>query len=132
MTNNFPQPHKVLVICAHPDDPEFGAAGTVTFWAKQGAEVVYVLVTDGSKGSAEPNMTKEKLIAARQEEQRNAAEVNVEDGMNVNQVIDHFRIDREDAYLVILNGVFVCTQDRDTTRLKSGDTLALWPEVAGG
>lgn len=64
--------------------------------------------------------------------QRNAAEVDVEDGMNVNQVIDYFHIDREEAYLVILNGVFVCTQDRDTTCLKAGDTLALWPEVAGG
>lgn len=73
MTNNFPQPKKVLVICAHPDDPEFGAAGTVAFWAKHGAEVVYVLVTDGSKGSAEPNMTKEKLIAMRKKEQIKAA-----------------------------------------------------------
>jgi len=73
MTNNFPHPKNVLVISAHPDDPEFGAAGTVAFLAKQGAEVVYVLVTDGSKGSAEPNMTKEKLIAMRQEEQKNAA-----------------------------------------------------------
>lgn len=73
MENNFPQPQKVLVICAHPDDPEFGAAGIVARWANEGAEVVYVIVTDGSKGSAEPDMTREKLVALRQEEQRNAA-----------------------------------------------------------
>ncbi len=73
MTNNFPQPKKVLVICAHPDDPEYSTAGIVAFWAKQGAEIVYVLVTDGSKGSSEENMTREKLIAMRQKEQRNAA-----------------------------------------------------------
>ncbi len=64
--------------------------------------------------------------------QRNAAEVEIKDAMSVNQVIDYFHIDRDEAYLVILNGVFVCTQDRDSIRLKAGDTLALWPEVAGG
>jgi len=64
--------------------------------------------------------------------QRNAADVDVSEGMNVNEIIDHFRIDREDAYLVILNGVFVCCEERDKTILKEGDTLALWPEVAGG
>ena len=64
--------------------------------------------------------------------QRNAANVEIADNMSVNQVIDHFHIDRDEAYLVILNGVFVCTQDRDSTHLKAGDTLALWPEVAGG
>ena len=73
MTNNFPKPNKVLVICAHPDDPEFGAAGTVARWANDGAEVVYVIVTDGSKGSSDPDMTKERLIALREQEQTAAA-----------------------------------------------------------
>jgi LmbE family N-acetylglucosaminyl deacetylase len=73
-TNNFPTPERVLVIVAHPDDPEFGAAGTVALWASQGAEVTYVIVTDGSKGSAEKDMTREKLVALREEEQRKAAE----------------------------------------------------------
>jgi LmbE family N-acetylglucosaminyl deacetylase len=74
MSNNFPHPERVLVIVAHPDDPEFGAAGTCAVWAAQGAEVTYVIVTDGSKGSAEEDMTREKLIALREEEQRNAAD----------------------------------------------------------
>ncbi len=74
MSNNFPHPERVLIVVAHPDDPEFGAAGTVALWASQGAEVTYVIVTDGSKGSAEKEMTREKLIALREEEQRNAAE----------------------------------------------------------
>lgn len=64
--------------------------------------------------------------------QRNAAEVEITEGMSINEIIDHFHIDREEAYLVILNGVFVCSEERDNTRLKEGDTLALWPEVAGG
>jgi LmbE family N-acetylglucosaminyl deacetylase len=74
MANNFPQPERVLVIVAHPDDPEFGAAGTCAVWAAQGAEVTYGLVTDGSKGSSEEDMTREKLIEVREAEQRQAAE----------------------------------------------------------
>ena len=74
MSNNFPQPERVLVIVAHPDDPEFGAAGTSAVWAAQGAEVTYVIVTDGSKGSAEEDMTREKLIELREAEQRKAGE----------------------------------------------------------
>lgn len=75
MSNNFPEPKNVLVICAHPDDPDFGVAGTVACWASQGVKVTYVIVTDGSKGSPEPNMTREKLIRLREEEQRKAAEI---------------------------------------------------------
>ena len=68
------------MISAHPDDPDFGAAGTVALWAAQGAEVVYVIVTDGSKGSADPDMTSERLVEMRQKEQRAAAkEVGVKD-----------------------------------------------------
>ncbi len=58
--------------------------------------------------------------------------VEVNENMSVYQVIDFFNIDREEAYLVILNGVFVCPPDRDSTILKENDILALWPEVAGG
>ncbi len=62
----------------------------------------------------------------------NQAAVEIDENMSVHQVVDHFKIDREEAYLVILNGVFVCPPDRDSTMLKENDTLALWPEVAGG
>lgn len=74
MTNNFPNPERVLVIVAHPDDPEFGAAGTIALWASQGAKVTYVIVTDGSKGSADRQMTRERLIELREKEQTAAAE----------------------------------------------------------
>ncbi|MDH5507417.1 MAG: PIG-L family deacetylase [Anaerolineae bacterium] len=74
MKNTFPNPERVLVICAHPDDPEFGAAGSVACWAQGGAEVTYIIVTDGSKGSADPEMTREQLVKLRQAEQRAAAE----------------------------------------------------------
>lgn len=75
MENNYPKPERVLVMVAHPDDPDFGAAGTVACWASQGAKVTYVIVTDGSKGSSEPGMTSQELVCLREEEQRAAAKI---------------------------------------------------------
>lgn len=75
MENNFPTPARVLVIAAHPDDPEFPAAGTIAGWTKAGADVRYVIVTDGSKGSSEPGMTGPELVARRKVEQRAAGDV---------------------------------------------------------
>ena len=74
MQNNYPSPSRVLVIVAHPDDPEFPAAGTLACWAKQGVNITYVIVTDGSKGSSEAGMTAEQLVQIRQSEQRAAAQ----------------------------------------------------------
>lgn len=64
---------RALVIAAHPDDPDFGAGGTAALWTREGWEFFYLVCTDGSKGTADPEMTSERLIPLRQEEQRNAA-----------------------------------------------------------
>jgi LmbE family N-acetylglucosaminyl deacetylase len=64
---------RVMVITAHPDDSEFGAAGTVAKLAREGKEITYVIVTDGSKGSSDRTMTPERLAVIRREEQMNAA-----------------------------------------------------------
>ena len=71
----FPRHDRVMVITAHPDDSEFGAAGTVARFVKQGAEVTYVIVTNGNKGSSDRSMTPERLARIRETEQRNAARV---------------------------------------------------------
>lgn len=62
----------VLVIVAHPDDAEFGSAGTTARLAREGKNVYYAVTTDGSKGSADPAMTPERLTALREAEQREA------------------------------------------------------------
>ena len=64
---------RVMVIAAHPDDPEFLAGGTVARLAKEGREVTYVVVTNGNKGSGNRRVTSEQLAPIRQEEQRRAA-----------------------------------------------------------
>jgi LmbE family N-acetylglucosaminyl deacetylase len=64
-----------MVVVAHPDDMEFGCGGTVALWAREGLELTLVIVTDGSKGSADPDMSSDRLIKLRQDEQRAAAAV---------------------------------------------------------
>ncbi|MBK8985994.1 MAG: PIG-L family deacetylase [Chloroflexi bacterium] len=64
-----------MFIYAHPDDIEFGVAGTAALWAKHGCEVTYVVLTDGNVGSHDDDMTAEKLAEIRRAEQTAAANV---------------------------------------------------------
>ena len=66
---------RVLVVFAHPDDAEFGAAPTIASLSAAGARVDYVVTTDGSKGTEDPAVTPESLAATRIAEQRAAADV---------------------------------------------------------
>jgi LmbE family N-acetylglucosaminyl deacetylase len=66
---------RVMVVTAHPDDPEFGAGGTVAKMVREGREVTYVVVTSGNKGSSDRTMTPARLARIREEEQRNAARI---------------------------------------------------------
>jgi LmbE family N-acetylglucosaminyl deacetylase len=68
-------PRRALVVAAHPDDSEFGAGGTVAQWSREGWEVYYLICTDGSKGSEDPEMTPDRLVPMRRDEQRAAARV---------------------------------------------------------
>lgn len=78
-SDRLPTPERVLVVAAHPDDIEFGAAGTVARWIGEGARVRYVLVTRGDKGSDDPATDPAALAAQREAEQRAAAaEIGVE------------------------------------------------------
>ncbi len=64
---------RVMGIFAHPDDPEFFCGATFARWAAEGAEIIFVLATSGDKGSSDPDMTSERLIAIREDEERCAA-----------------------------------------------------------
>ena len=66
---------RVLAVFAHPDDPEFGAGGSMAKLVKDGADVTYVIVTDGSQGGENPKQKDSELVAIRQREQRAAAKV---------------------------------------------------------
>ncbi len=64
---------RVLVVSAHPDDVDFGAAGTVAALTRTGIEVVYCIVTDGEAGGGDPAVTRAEMASLRRDEQRAAA-----------------------------------------------------------
>ncbi len=66
------KPKIVLGIAAHPDDLDFGASGTMAWFANHGAAVHYLILTDGSKGSDDPNVSSAELVKIREAEQRAA------------------------------------------------------------
>ena len=66
---------RALVVAAHPDDSEFGCAGTTALWVRDGWEVYYLICSDGSKGSDRPDVDPKDLIPVRRQEQRAAAAV---------------------------------------------------------
>ncbi len=65
----------ILVVTPHPDDAEFGVAGTVVHWAREGKVVVYVVCTNGDKGTADIKIKPEKLAEIREKEQLEAAKI---------------------------------------------------------
>ncbi len=73
-TKKFPPltPKIVLGVAAHPDDLDYGASGSLAAFAAAGAEVYYLLLTDGSKGTADREVASADLVKTRQEEQRAA------------------------------------------------------------
>jgi LmbE family N-acetylglucosaminyl deacetylase len=73
MTDNEETLSRVMVIAAHPDDPEFGCGGTIAKWAAAGKEITYVLLTSGDKGTHDPHVHPAELIEVREAEQRAAA-----------------------------------------------------------
>lgn len=92
-TNSWETSQKILVILAHPDDPEFFCGGTLAQWAREGHHITYLILTNGNKGfnlATQADMTPEKLIPIRKVEQAEAAKIigakpplflDLEDGM---------------------------------------------------
>ncbi len=67
--------YEAMVIGAHPDDDDFGAAATSALWAKQGKKIVWVVMTDGAEGSEVPSIIDTDLMLTREQEQHMACEV---------------------------------------------------------
>lgn len=68
-------PQHILVILAHPDDPEFFCGATTARWTQAGHRVSYCIITCGDKGTKDMGLTSDELCSIRQNEQRLAASV---------------------------------------------------------
>jgi len=69
------KPAQVLVVTPHPDDAEYGVAGTVARWTREGKEVIYIVCTNGDKGTSDINVKPEELARIREQEQLCAAKL---------------------------------------------------------
>ncbi len=69
------KPAQIMIVTPHPDDAEFGVAGTVVRWVREGKSVIYVVCTNGNKGSNDPHIKPSELARIREEEQLAVAEL---------------------------------------------------------
>lgn len=65
----------ILGIVAHPDDLDFWAAGSIASWAKNGANIYYIILTDGTRGSEDMSISEDDLREMRHREQQEAGKV---------------------------------------------------------
>jgi LmbE family N-acetylglucosaminyl deacetylase len=65
----------IMIVIPHPDDAEYGVAGTVARWTREGRHVAYVVCTNGDKGTSDVSVNPKMLAEIREEEQRAAAEL---------------------------------------------------------
>lgn len=63
---------------------------------------------------------------------QNASEITVPDDADLAWLVDEYKIPHELAHLVLVNGHFHCASDWSQVKLQEGDTVAIWPPVAGG
>ena len=73
LTDTNVSPADVLVFSPHPDDSESAVSGTVVRWVREGKTVVYVICTNGDKGTSDAGMSQPELVRIREEEQLCAA-----------------------------------------------------------
>lgn len=64
-----------MVFSPHPADPEFGLGGTVARWTREGKDVIYVICTNGDKGTSDPELMPDELAKIREQEQLKAARI---------------------------------------------------------
>lgn len=68
-------PRKILVILAHPDDPDFFCGASIARWCQMGHQVSYFLLTKGQRGFPKRETTMEEVVFIRGTEQLDAVDV---------------------------------------------------------
>jgi len=89
---NWKDSKRILVILAHPDDPEFFFGATIAKWVAESHTVSYCLLTLGERGTSDPEITLEEVGKQRLAEQRASGKV-----LGVERIR---YLDYEDGYLV--------------------------------
>jgi len=75
LTQNSFQPKIILGIAAHPDDLDFSSSGTMAYYAQQGAQIYYLILSDGGQGTNDIHINRQNLSKIRAKEQSEALKV---------------------------------------------------------
>jgi LmbE family N-acetylglucosaminyl deacetylase len=125
--DGWENPQRILVILAHPDDPDFFCGATLAKWAAAGHHITYGLLTCGDKGTKDRNLSTAELCSIRQQEQRAASAItgakkviflNYEDGYLVpdlklrRDVTRMIRQERPDVLVTCDPQYFITPSDR--------------------
>jgi LmbE family N-acetylglucosaminyl deacetylase len=119
--------HRVLCVAAHPDDLDFGAAGTIAGWVDEGLDVAYLLVTRGDAGGFDET-PRDRMPAIREAEQRAAAAA-----VGVKQVdfLDGYRDGTLTPTLELRRDITAVIRRHRPDRVLTNSPLRRWELLAG-
>ncbi len=118
---------RVLVVCAHPDDVDFAAAGTVATWLDAGIEVTYLLVTRGDAGGFD-DTPRELMPALREAEQRAAAKAV---GVSTVEFLDGYADGTVTASVQLRRDITRAIRRYRPDRILTNSPLRRWERLAG-
>jgi LmbE family N-acetylglucosaminyl deacetylase len=118
---------RVLCVTAHPDDVDFGAAGTVAHWVDQGIEVTYVLVTRGDAGGFD-DTPRDAMPGIREAEQRAAAAAV---GVERVEFLDGYRDGTLIPTLQLRRDIAAAIRRYRPDRVLTTSPLRRWERIAG-
>ena len=67
-----------------------------------------------------------------EQSENNRTKLNISSSETAFSILDKFNVPKESAHLVLLNGVYLQPEEREQPKFNEGDTLAVWPPIAGG
>jgi LmbE family N-acetylglucosaminyl deacetylase len=123
----LPDVQRVLCVLAHPDDVDFGSAGTVARWVDQGLEVAYLLVTRGDAGGFDET-PRDQMPVIREAEQRAAAAA-----VGVKQVefLDGYADGTVTASVELRRDITAAIRRFRPDRIMTSSPLRRWERLAG-
>jgi LmbE family N-acetylglucosaminyl deacetylase len=119
---------RVLCVCAHPDDVDFGCAGTVARWVDDGVTVVYLVVTRGEAGGFDEAVAREAIPGIREAEQRAAARAV---GVEVVEFLDGYRDGTVTPSLDLRRDIAGAIRRHRPERVVTNAPLRRWDRIAG-
>jgi LmbE family N-acetylglucosaminyl deacetylase len=123
----LPDVKRVLVVVAHPDDVDFGSAGTVARWVDDGLDVAYLLVTRGDAGGFDET-PRDRMPVLREAEQRAAAKA-----VGVEQVdfLDGYRDGTLTPSLDLRRDITRAIRRYRPDRILTTSPIRRWDRIAG-